>query len=258
MEQLSLNQVYLLLETMLATHVERQNSKGLFKLKIAKPLSRNWHYRITASKRGYKTVSKYVLVKGVSNKRSNQSSKAIQDQIASLNKQIASLQKKIASLNQTPQTVYINSSTNNSGNDNGSDSYDKNKDYWAGPSQNMYVADYSLMLYTDGNAGSDSVDRIFGETDKIHTIKTWVNNSVNGLYPVEYGGKKLFASKDDVINIDSDNSSKQLYSVGYSYYANYSPEDSNVRTFNGLNWTEYTPTRIYYWEYRDGNWHNDA
>lgn len=236
----------------------KANSKGLFKLKIANPLSRNWHYRITASKRGYKTVSKYVLVKGVSNKRSNQSSKAIQDQISSLNKQIASLQKKIASLNQTPQTVYINSSTNNSGNNNGSDSYDKNKDYWSGPSQNMYVSNGSLMLYTDGNSKSGSLDRIFGETDNIYAIKAWVNNSVDGLYPVEYNGQKLFAAIDDVTKINADNSNKQLYSYEGGYIANYSPEDSDVRTFNGLYWTQYTPSGIHYWEYRQGSWHNDA
>ena len=115
------------------------------------------------------------------------------------------------------------------------------------------------MLYTDGNSGSDSVDRIFGKTDhNIHTIKTWVNNSVEGLYPVEYNGQKLFVDSYDVTNLDADNSSNQLYYKDGSYFANYSPEKSNVKTFNGLYWNEYTPTRIYSWEFRDGSWHDEG
>lgn len=236
----------------------KSNSKGLFKIKVSNPLSSNWHYRVTAAKKGYKTTSKYVLV---SSKSSKQDAKSMQYQITALNKKIADLQKQIASLKQTPQTVYVNNSTSNSNSGNstndGSDSYDKNKDYWSGTSQNMYV-DGSVMLYTDGNSGSDSVDRIFGRADNIHTIKTWVNNSVEGLYPVEYNGQKLFADISDVSKIDADNSSKQLYYEGGSYFSNYSPEESNVRTFNGLSWNEYTPTGIYRWNYRDGSWHNDA
>ena len=237
----------------------KSNSKGLFKIKASNPLSSDWHYRVTAAKKGYKTTSKYVLVRS---KSSKQDAKSTQYQITALNKKIIDLQKQIASLKQTPQTVYVNNSTSNSNSGNntndGSDSYDKNKDYWSGTSQNMYVDNGSIMLYTDGNSGSDSVDRVFGMTDNIHTIKTWVNNSVEGLYPVEYNGQKLFADISAISKIDADNSSKQLYYNEGSYFANYSPEESNVRTFNGLNWTEYTPTRIYYWEYRDGNWHNDA
>ena len=232
----------------------KSNSKGLFKIKASNPLSGNWHYRVTAAKKGYKTTSKYVLV---SSKSSKQASKSTQDQITALNKKIADLQKQISSLNQNPQTVYVNNNTSNgdSGTNNGSDSYDKNKDYWSGTSQNMYV-DGSVMLYTDGNSGSNSVDRIFGLTDNIHTIKTWVNNSVEGLYPVEYNGQKLFADSADIINLDADNSSKQLYYKEGIYFANYSPEESNVRAFNDLYWYEYTPTKIYRWESRDGSWHN--
>ena len=182
-----------------------------------------------------------------------------QDEIHDLQKKIADLQKQISGLNQNPQTVYVNNSTSNddSGTKDGSDSYDKNKDYWSGTSQNMYVDDGSVMLYTDGNSGSDSVDRIFGKTDHIHTIKTWVNNSVEGLYPVEYNGQKLFVDSDDVTNLDADNSSNQLYYKDGSYFANYSPEKSNVKTFNGLYWNEYTPTGIYHWEFRDGSWDDE-
>lgn len=235
----------------------KANSKGLFKLKASNPLSSDWHYRVTAAKKGYKTISKYVLV---SSKSSKQGSKSTQDQIKALNKKIADLQKQISGLNQNPQTVYVNNSTSNgdSGTKDGSDSYDKNKDYWSGTSQNMYVNNGSVMLYTDGNSGSVSVDRIFGMTDNIHTIKTWVNNSVEGLYPVEYNGQKLFADSDDVTKLDADNSSNQLYYKEGSYFANYSPEESNVRTFDGWVWYEYTPTKIYSWEFRDGSWHNDA
>ncbi|OOV21130.1 hypothetical protein LG101_12000 [Levilactobacillus brevis] len=237
----------------------KANSKGLFKLKASNPLSSDWHYRVTAAKKGYKTISKYVLV---SSKSSKQGSKSTQDQIKALNKKIADLQKQISGLNQNPQTVYVNNSTSNgdSGTEDGSDSYDKNKDYWSGTSQNMYVVDESdessVMLYTDGNSGSDSVDRVFGMTDNIHTIKTWVNNSVEGLYPVEYNGQKLFVNSDYVTNIDADNSSNQLYYKEGIYYANYSPEKSNVRTFNGLQWNQYTPTGIHSWVFRDGSWYD--
>lgn len=198
----------------------------------------------------------YVLV---SSKSSKQSSKSTQDQITALNKKIADLQKQISGLNQNPQTVYVNNSTSNgdSGTKDGSDSYDKNKDYWAGKSQNMYV-DGPVMLYTDGNSGSYSVDRVFGMTDNIHTIETWVNNSVEGLYPVEYNGQKLFVDSGDVTNLDADNSSNQLYFKDGSYFANYSPEKSNVRTFDDLHWNEYTPTGVYYWVFRDGSWHDDS
>lgn len=237
----------------------KANSKGLFKLKASNPLSSDWHYRVTAAKKGYKTISKYVLV---SSKSSKQGSKSTQDQIKALNKKIADLQRQISGLNQNPQTVYVNNSTSNSnsGTEDGSDSYDKNKDYWSGTSQNMYVVNGSVMLYTDGNSGSDSVDRFFGNTDNIHTIQTWVNNSVEGLYPVEYKGQKLFVDKGEVTKLDADNSSNQLYYDGGSdgYVANYSPEKSNVRTFNGLRWDQYTPTGIHHWSFRDGSWHDDA
>lgn len=235
----------------------KANSKGLFKLKASNPLSSDWHYRVTAAKKGYKPISKYVLV---SSKSSKQGSKSTQYQFTALNKKIADLQKQISGLNQNPQTVYVNNSTSNgdSGTEDGSDSYDKNKDYWSGTSQNMYVDRESVMLYTDGNSGSDSVDRVFGMTDNIYTIKTWVNNSVEGLYPVEYNGQKLFVDKGDVTKLDADNSSNQLYyddGIG-GYVANYSPEKSNVRTFNGLLWNQYTRTNVYHWEFRDGSWHD--
>jgi len=237
----------------------KANSKGLFKLKASNPLSSDWHYRVTAAKKGYKTISKYVLV---SSKSSKQGSKSTQYQFTALNKKIADLQKQISGLNQNPQTVYVNNSTSNgdSGTKDGSDSYDKNKDYWSGTSQNMYVVNGSVMLYTDGNSGSDSVDRVFGMTDNIYTIKTWVNNSVEGLYPVEYNGQKLFVDKGDVTKLDADNSSNQLYyddGIG-GYVANYSPEKSNVRTFNGLQWDQYTRTGMHTWVFRDGSWHDEG
>lgn len=235
----------------------KANSKGLFKLKASNPLSSDWHYRVTAAKKGYKTISKYVLV---SSKSSKQGSKSTQDQIKALNKKIADLQRQISGLNQNPQTVYVNNSTSNgnSGTEDGSDSYDKNKDYWSGTSQNMYVDHGSVMLYTDGNSGSDSVDRIFGMADNIYTIKTWVNNSVEGLYPVEYNGQKLFVNSDDVTKLDADNNSNQLYYKEGTYYANYSPEKSNVRTFNGLQWDQYTRTGMHTWVFRDGSWHDEG
>lgn len=256
----------------------KANSKGLFKLKASNPLSSDWHYRVTAAKKGYKPISKYVLVSSKSSKQGSKSTQyqftalnkkiadlqkqisGQQDQITALNKKIADLQKQISGLNQNPQTVYVNNSTSNgdSGTEDGSDSYDKNKDYWSGTSQNMYVDRESVMLYTDGNSGSDSVDRVFGMTDNIYTIKTWVNNSVEGLYPVEYNGQKLFVDKGDVTKLDADNSSNQLYyddGIG-GYVANYSPEKSNVRTFNGLLWNQYTRTNVYHWEFRDGSWHD--
>lgn len=237
----------------------KANSKGLFKLKASNPLSSDWHYRVTAAKKGYKPISKYVLV---SSKSSKQGSKSTQYQFTALNKKIADLQKQISGLNQNPQTVYVNNSTSNgdSGTEDGSDSYDKNKDYWSGTSQNMYVDRGSVMLYTDGNSGSDSVDRVFGMTDNIYTIKTWVNNSVEGLYPVEYNGQKLFVDKGDVTKLDADNSSNQLYyddGIG-GYVANYSPEKSNVRTFNGLQWDQYTRTGMHTWVFRDGSWHDEG
>ncbi|WP_283678423.1 hypothetical protein [Lentilactobacillus sp. Marseille-Q4993] len=41
------------------------NTKGVFKLKAKYSLTGNWHYRVTVSKKGYKTVKKTVAVKTV-------------------------------------------------------------------------------------------------------------------------------------------------------------------------------------------------
>lgn len=245
----------------------KANSKGVFKIKASSPLSSNWHYRVTATKKGYKTVSKYVLVKGISNKSSNQSSKAIQDQIASLNKQITALQQQVNEASQNSKTVYVNSSTDQSAN---SDSYDKNKDYWTGTSQNLYVSDpnWAMTLYTDGDVERDlldgnkvSADRIWGATDsKIVTIQTWVNNAVNGMYPVEYNGQKLFAISSDVTQINADDSGNQMYyyknpgSSDPCYMANYAPQASSVTPINNLLWVQYTPTGIEDWYGNSGSW----
>lgn len=231
------------------------SKRGTFKVRLKAPIKNGWKYTIQATKKGF-AAKKYTVTALYASTKADQPH--YQDEIHDLQNTIASLQKQISGLNQNPQTVYVNNSTSNgdSGTKDGSDSYDKNKDYWAGKSQNMYV-DGPVMLYTDGNSGSDSVDRVFGMTDNIHTIKTWVNNSVEGLYPVEYNGQKLFVDSGDVTNLDADNSSNQLYFKDGSYFANYSPEKSNVRTFNDLHWNEYTPTGVYYWDFRDGSWHND-
>lgn len=242
----------------------KANSKGLFKIKTSTPLSSNWHYRVTASKKGYKTISKYVLV---NNRTSNQSSKTIQDQIASLNKQIIALKQQINSLNQNSKTVYVNNNTNQS---SSSDSYDKNKDYWTGTSQKLYV--YSpkseMALYKDGNVERDllagskvSADRVWGTTDsEIVTIKAWINNAVNGMYPVEYNGQKLFAISSDVTQIDADNSGKQMYyyknpgSSAPCYMANYAPQEYNITVPNYTDWVQYTSERAIWWTFSDGTW----
>ncbi|WP_331764458.1 hypothetical protein VDS59_11690 (plasmid) [Levilactobacillus brevis] len=244
----------------------KSNSKGLFKIKASNPLSGNWHYRVTAAKKGYKTTSKYVLV---SSKSSKQASKSTQDQIKALNKKIADLQKQISSLNQNPQTVYVNNSTNQS---SSSDSYDKNKDYWTGTSQKLYVYSpkYEMTLYKDGNVERDllagskvSADRVWGATDsEIVTIKAWINNAVNGMYPVEYNGQKLFAISSDVTQIDADNSGKQMYyyknpgSSDPCYMANYAPQEYNITVPNDTDWVQYTSEsgKAIWWTFSDGTW----
>lgn len=247
----------------------KANSKGLFKLKASNPLSSDWHYRVTAAKKGYKTISKYVLV---SSKSSKQGSKSTQDQIKALNKKIADLQRQISGLNQNPQTVYVNNSTSNgdSGTEDGSDSYDKNKDYWSGTSQKLYV--YSpkseMALYKDGNVERDllagskvSADRVWGTTDsEIVTIKAWINNAVNGMYPVEYNGQKLFAISSDVTQIDADNGGKQMYyyknpgSSDPCYMANYAPQEYNITVPNYTDWVQYTSEKAIWWTFSDGTW----
>ncbi len=273
------------------------SKRGAFKITLKVPIKNGWKYTIQATKRGFAAKKYTVTALYASTKTDQAQSNNYQDEIHDLQNTIVSLQSQLNDLKNKPQqaTTTDQAQSNNyqneihdlqntivslqsqlndlknkpqqatttiingdSGTEDGSDSYDKNKDYWSGTSQNMYVDDGSVMLYTDGNSGSDSVDRVFGKTDKIHTIKTWVNNSVEGLYPVEYNGQKLFVDKGDVTKLDADNSSNQLYYKDGSYFANYSPEKSNVKTFNGLYWNEYTPTGIYYWKFRDGSWHDDS
>ena len=247
----------------------KANSKGLFKLKASNPLSSDWHYRVTAAKKGYKTISKYVLV---SSKSSKQGSKSMQDQIKALNKKIADLQRQISGLNQNPQTVYVNNSTSNgdSGTKDGSDSYDKNKDYWAGKSQNLYIysPNTAIPLYNDGNVQRDllsgkriSTTRILGTTDlTTHTLETWIGNAVNGMYPVEYNGKRAFITDSDVTQIDADDTSKQMYyykdpgSSSPCYMANYSPLDSNVKPVEGQWWQQYTSAAYIDWYVENGQW----